>query len=205
MSKAASEAVIKAVPVADRLPASAGRDLVHVNLLGLGPRLREHAASQGVSVGCAVRVSVSQMLEEAAAAAGSGVVRSAALEEDGKQSSKARLLLRLAPTRIDALTARARACGVSRSRYVEMLMDGCQPSALPPDHKAMVAALMTATDHIAVLCVDLRAFMRLLGTVPASELEPFRARLRSLIDDVHGYLKPAAQLLAELEATRRWR
>jgi hypothetical protein len=192
-------------PLPDRQLSSAGRDQVHVNLLGLGQRLREHAASLGLSVGCAVRISVSQMLEEAAAAAESGAHQPAAQQGEGEQGDKARLLLRVAPTRIEVLAARARACGVSRSRYVEMLMDGCQPTALPPDHKAMVDALMTATDHIAVLCVDLRAFMRLCESAPASELERYRARLSSLIDDVRDYLKPAARLLAELEATRRWR
>jgi len=69
----------------------------------------------------------------------------------------------------------------------------------------MVTALMRSTDHIARLSLDLRAFMRLLGTAPTAELEPYRARLRNLVDDVLEHLKPAASLLAALESTRRWR
>jgi len=194
----------KAVP-GDRRVRAADRDQIHVNLLGLGPLLREHAARQGVSVGCAARIAISRMLHAEAGDHELPGDRSAAPQGDSVQGGKARLLLRLSPLRAEALLAQARRCGVSRSRYVEMLMDGGQPAALPADHAAMVAALMTSTDHIAVLCVDLRAFMRLLGNVPGAELQPYRARLRSLVDDVQAHLEPAARLLAELEVTRRWR
>lgn len=190
---------------ADRPAAISNRDQVHVNLLGLGPVLREHAARLGLSVGCAARIAISRMLEDEAGDRELGTDRSLALDADSDQGNKTRLLLRVSSVRAEALLERARACGVSRSRYVEMLMDGDQPAALPADHAAMVAALMKSTDHIAVLCVDLRAFMRLLATAPAAELEPYRARLRSLVEDVRAHLKPAAVLLAELEATRRWR
>jgi len=127
------------------------------------------------------------------------------LDADDDQQGKTRVLLRFSPARAEALVERSRECGVSRSRYVAMLMDGGQPVVLPADHAAMVAALMTSTDLIAALSVDLRVFMRLLGTVPATELNSYRARLRSLIDDVRAHLKPAAAMLAELESTRRWR
>lgn len=195
----------KTAPSTDLQVEIANRDQVHVNLLGLGPRLRERAARLGVSVGCAVRMAVASMLEDEAGDRESTTDRPLAPDADNGQDGKTRLLLRVSAVRAEALVARARECGVSRSRYVEMLMDGGQPLALPADHAAMVAALMTSTDLIAALSVDLRVFMRLLGTVPASELDSYRARLRSLIDDVRAHLKPAAAMLAELESTRRWR
>lgn len=190
---------------ADQLAGVTNRDQVHVNLLGLGPLLREHAARLGVSVACAARIAISRMLDAEARDRESAVACSPAQGADSGRGSKTRLLLRVSPARAEALVARARACGVSRSRYVEILMNGSQPVVLPGDHAAMVAALMTSTDLVAALSLDLRVFMRLLGTVPAVELEPYRTRLRSLIYDIRAHLKLSAQLLAELEATRRWR
>ena len=190
---------------ADPRVGTADRDQVHVNLLGLGSPLREHAARYRVSVACAVRIAISRMLEDEAGERDSDADRSPALEVDTDQDSKTRVLLRVSPARAEALVTRARACGVSRSHYVEMLMDGGQPVALPAEHAAMITALMTSTDLLAALSLDLRVFMRLLGSVPAPELDPYRTRLRSLIDDVRGHLRLAASLLAELESTRRWR
>ena len=195
----------KTAPSADRQVEIANRDQVHVNLLGLGPRLRERAALEGVSLGCAVRMAVAHMLEDAGGVRKPSTDSPPLPDADADPHGKTRLLLRVSAERVELLVTRARECGVSRSRYVEMLMDGGQPLVLPVDHAAMVAALMTSNDLIAALSVDLRAFMRLLGTAPATELHSYRARLGSLIDDVRAHLKPAAAMLAELESTRRWR
>jgi hypothetical protein len=61
---------------------------------------------------------------------------------------------------------------------------------------------MASTDRLAALSADLNAFMRLLSRTPRSELEPYRASIRSLADDVRAYLVSAAALVAALRATR---
>lgn len=180
-------------------------DPFHLDLQGLSQPLREHAKRQGLSIASAARLAISQMLDSACASPGSPRVEASDGAEDTDRGTKGRLQLSMVPARIEMLTARARACGVSRSLYVEMLMDGAQPVTLPGDHAAMVSALMASTDHLAVLSCDLRAFMRLFGMVPAQELEVYRTRLRGLVDDVMAHLELAAKLLLALEATRRWR
>ena len=60
---------------------------------------------------------------------------------------------------------------------------------------------MTSTDRLAALSADLNAFMRLLGRTPRSELEPYRASIRSLAGDVNVHLASAAALVAALRAT----
>ena len=91
---------------------------------------------------------------------------------------------------------------VSQGTYVAGLIDGTPAQPRAPDHTRAVAVPMASTDRVAALSADLNAFMRLLGRTPRSELEPYRASLRSLADDVRVHLASAAALLATLRAAR---
>lgn len=176
------------------------RDQVNVNLCGLGPSLRAYAERKQMSVACAVRMAVADLLDS-----GERQVDSEPAPEVQACGPKMRVLLRLPEASAGMLLSRARKAGVSRSRYVILLMEGKTPSPLPADHDRLIASLMASTVQLAAQSVDLNAFMRLLGRVPASELEPYRAGLRSLIPAVRSHLEMAAALLAELEKTKRWR
>ena len=96
----------------------------------------------------------------------------------------------------------ALAADVSQGTYVARLIDGIPAQPPAPDHTRAVAALMASTDRLAALSADLNAFMRLLGRTPRSELEPYRASIRSLAGDVRVHLASAAALVAALRATR---
>ena len=61
---------------------------------------------------------------------------------------------------------------------------------------------MTSTDRLAVLSADLNAFQRLVGRVPTRELEPYRASIDALNDDVRVHLAAASALVAALRAAK---
>lgn len=110
--------------------------------------------------------------------------------------------MRLPVAHAVVLASRARVADVSQGMYVARLIDGAPAQPPAPDHTRAVAALMASTDRLAVLSADLNAFMRLLGRTSRSELEPYRASIRSLADDVRVHLASAATLVAALRATR---
>jgi len=111
--------------------------------------------------------------------------------------------LRMSPEHVATLARRARAAGVHRGKYICTLLDGAPAPALPADHLALVAALRASTDRVAAMSADLNAFMRLLERVPASQLEGYRAGLKSLAGDLREHLHMASALLAELTPSRK--
>jgi len=113
-----------------------------------------------------------------------------------------KVTLRLSVAHAVVLASRARGADVSQGSYVARLIDGTTAQPRAPDHAQAVAALMASTDRLAALSADLNAFMRLLGRTPRSELEPYRASIRSLAGDVRWHLASAAALVAALRATR---
>ncbi len=118
---------------------------------------------------------------------------------------KIKVTLRLPAAHAATLASRARAAAVAQGDYVCGLLDGAAPAPLPLDHAESVRALMGSTDRLAAMSVDLNAFARLLGRVPTAQLEPYRATLRSLADDVRKHLALSATLIAELKPARKAR
>jgi len=196
----------KSKPINDEAVASATRDQAHVDLLGLGPRLREHAARKRITFAAALRTAIVPMLD-AEHIDGDAEARDDAHGEATDGPKVVRVLLRLSAALASEFLTRARARGISRSQYFGALLAGAEPPALPADHASMIAALMASTDRLAAMSVDVNAFMRLLGRVhvPNAELERYRAGLMSLASDVRAHLVLAATVLAELDKTRRWR
>ena len=122
-----------------------------------------------------------------------------------RDDAKVRVTLRLSAAHAASLAERARTAAASRGDYVCGLLDGAVPAPLPADHAASVSALLISTDRLAAMSVDLNAFSRLLGRVPASQLEPYRATMRTLADDVRKHLALSAALIAELKPARKAR
>ncbi|HEY9105115.1 MAG TPA: hypothetical protein VIN58_00440 [Roseateles sp.] len=176
----------------------APRDQVHVNLLGLSPRLRAFAAHRHMTPSTAIRMAVAALLETAPQDVGEEE-----LPDDGKHRGNDRVLVRMPPGGATRLKERARASGVSVGLYVEGLMDGTALPALPQDHAQLLATVTASTARLAAMSVDLNALMRLLGHVPANTLAPYRDSLRMLDADVRAHLVAASGLLAELQACRR--
>lgn len=118
---------------------------------------------------------------------------------------KALVQMRMSDEQVSLLIGRARAAEMTYGGYVSALLDGTVPPPVPLHHAAAVQDLRASTDRLAVMSTDLNAFAQLLDKVPSAQLEPFRANLRSLIDDVRRHLCLSAVLIAELEPYRRGR
>lgn len=177
--------------------AAAMRDRVTVDLRGIRPQLQAHAAKRQMTAAALVRHAVTAMLDDAPSDAGnSGPIDSVS------GTPVVKVTLRLPAAHAVLLASRARVADVSQGTYVARLIDGTPAQPRAPDHTRAVAALMASTDRLAALSADLNAFMRLLGRTSTSKLEPYRASIRSLADDVRVHLASAAALVAALRATR---
>jgi len=115
----------------------------------------------------------------------------------------AKVTLRMSAVHAATLARRARAADVAQGQYVGTMLDGVPVPPLPADHSASVAALRASTDRVAAMSADLNAFLRLLDSVPASQLEGYRAGLRSLASDMRAHLAKASALIADLAPSRR--
>lgn len=176
---------------------AAVRDRVTVDLRGIRPQLQAQAAKRQTTAAALVRRAVKAMLDDAPSDAGESE------SIDGVSSTQVvKLTLRLPVAHAVLLASRARRADVSQGSYVARLIDGTPALPRAPDHIQAVATLMASTDRLAALSADLNAFMCLLGRTPRSELEPYRASIRSLADDVRVHLASAAALVAALRATR---
>lgn len=173
----------------------APRDRVTIDLRGIRPQIEAEAARRQLSTAAFVRHAVKAMINEASAEVDTGP------PPDALGSHTVKVTLRLGAAHAGLLSTRARRADVSQGRYVVRLLDGAPVQAQAPDHTRAVAALMASTDRLAALSADLNAFMRLVSRVPTSELEPYRASLRSLTDDVRVHLASAAALMAAFQAT----
>lgn len=113
-----------------------------------------------------------------------------------------KVTLRLPAGHAALMNYQARIANVSKSIYVAALIEGAPP---PRNHAQAVAALQASTNKLAVISTDLSAYLRSLHTVKpgaSQELERYRAGIKTLNEDVRGHLNAAAQLVAELRATR---
>lgn len=83
------------------------------------------------------------------------------------------------------------------------LIDGAPPPLNPAQ---TVAALRASTDQLAVIGTDLSAFLHVMRTVKpgaSQELERYRNGITTLNEDIRRHLTVAAQLVAELQTSRR--
>ena len=156
--------------------------------------IQQRAAAQGVTVAALVRRAVVALAEspEAEALVPAAVDRT----EDG---ALVKVTLRLPCAHAMLLASRSRRAEVSQGIYVASLLEGHALPAASPDRRDAIAALSRSTDQLAMLGMDLNAFMRLLGRVPDDRLEPYRAGVRSLSTRVQQHVDLASQLLTELQ------
>jgi hypothetical protein len=177
--------------------AAAMRDRVTVDLRGIRPQLQAQAARRQMTAAALVRRAVMAMIDDTRCDADdSGSI------DGASGTSVVKVTLRLPVAHAVLLASRARRADVSQGSYVARLIDGTPAQPRAPNHAQAVAALMASTDRLAALSADLNAFTRLLGRLPLSELEPYRASIRSLVGDVRVHLASAAALVAALQATR---
>jgi hypothetical protein len=174
------------------------RDRVTVDLRGLGEQLHVLATTQGTSSAALVRTSLRALLDNSH----SGDAHEIDIGYRAPIGKVVKVTLRLPAAHAFLLARRARAADVSQGDYVVGLLDGAPCVPPSPDHAQAIAALARSTDQLAVISTDLNAFMRLVGRVPRSELERYRAGILTLADDVRRHLAVAASSIAELKPAR---
>ena len=114
-----------------------------------------------------------------------------------------KITMRVSATHAVTLATRAHAADVPQGTYVTGLLDNAPPPPRSPDYGEAVRALLSSTDQLAVLSADLNAFMRLLERGNQAALEPYRASVMSLNNDVQCHLTAASRLMSELKPARR--
>jgi hypothetical protein len=114
-----------------------------------------------------------------------------------------KVTLRLPAGHAALMNYQARIADVSKSIYVAALIEGAPP---PRNHAQAVAALQASTNRLAVISTDLSAYLRILHMVKpgaSQELDRYQAGIDTLNKDIRRHLNTAAELVAELRATRR--
>jgi hypothetical protein len=175
------------------------RDRVTIDLRGLRTPLQTHALLRQMTSAALVRQAVLAYL----------AAKSGDQEPDQKQLTTVRgkqlvkVTMRLPTEHVLLMNYHARKADVSKGSYVAGLIAGVPP---PTNHAQTVAALRASTDRLAVISTDLSAFLRVMHMVKpgaSQELERYRAGIMTLNDDIRRHLAVAAQLVANLRATRR--
>ena len=176
--------------------ASGSRDRLTIDMRGMREPLQALAASQGLSTSAVVRKALTGLLE-----VGPDTMPGQAMVARGVEPL-VKVTLRLPTASAALLKRRARAASVPQGVYVAGLIDGAPPSPLPRDHSDAVAALRSSTDQLAAIGADLNALMRLLRLWPSPQVEGYRARVHSLVEDVRRHLDVASDLIAQVRAAR---
>lgn len=176
--------------------AAGSRDRVTVDLRGAGSVVHARAMAQGLTVAAFVRRAV---LTIADAPVDSPEMRSLA-HSDGKQRL-IKVTLRLTADHALLLAMRARSAEVSQGIYVAGLLDGQPPPRAAADRREAIAALAKSTDQLAVTSTDLQTVLRLIRTASPERAEPFRGKVKTLLEDVRAHLDMACSYLADLPQT----
>jgi hypothetical protein len=175
------------------------RDRVTIDLRGLREPLRARALVNQVTPAALVRQAVLAYL----------VPKSGDQKPDPtplkyvREEQVVKVTLRLPAGHAALMNFQARIADVSKSIYVAALIEGTPP---PRNHAQAVAALQASTHRLAVISTDLSAFLRIMHMVKpgaSQELDRYQAGIDTLNKDIGRHLDTAAELVAELRATRR--
>ena len=176
--------------------AADGRDRVTVDLRGAGSVVQAKAMAQGLTVAAFVRRAVMTIAEMPTDSTESHSVAPSEAEH-----SLIKVTLRLTPDHALLLAMRARSAEVSQGSYVAGLIEGQPPPRAASDRREAIAALAKSTDQLAVMSSDLQTVLRLIRAAPPERAEPFRGKVRTLLEDVRAHLDMACSYLADLQRT----
>lgn len=176
--------------------AAGSRDRVTVDLRGAGSVVQARAMAQGLTVAAFVRRAVLTIAE---APVDSTETRSIAPSDAEQRLIK--VTLRLTADHALLLATRARSAEVSQGSYVAGLLEGRPPPRPASDRREAIAALAKSTDQLAVMSTDLQTVLRLIRTASPERAEPFRGKVRTLLEDVRAHLDMACGYLADLPRT----
>ena len=171
----------------------APRDRVTIDLRGLGPALKAHARARDLRVSDVARMALVAALKTAESEAAVQVTGLPDAAGDGT----VQLTIRLRRGVAARLTARARACGLSKGAYLMTLID-----EVPAPPRAVATALGTSTERLAVVSWDLNQLIRTLRRDTTSSSRLIDDWLRPALGDVRRHLGLASRLMSELRPRR---
>ena len=172
---------------------TASRERATIDLRGLGAALKAHARARNLTVSDAARLALVAMLKTSASESEAQVGGESDVANDGT----VKLTIRLRRGVATRLTARARACGLSHGAYLTTLID---EAPAPP--LAVVTALGTSTEQLAVVSADLNELIRTIRRDVTSSGCLIDDWLRPLVIDVRRHVALAARLMSELRPAR---
>lgn len=179
------------------------RERVTIDLRGLGAAMQARAMAERSTVAALARRAIVTLLDKPQAQATLFAAEGAEPPPRPPLDRRAvKVSVRLSAEHAVDLATHARGADVSQGAYIAGLLDGTPPAPTPPDHREAISALLASTDQLAATSADINAFLRLLGRVSRAELEPYRARVLSLVEDVRGHLELASRLMTALAPPR---
>lgn len=169
--------------------APTSRDRVGVDLRGIGDAVRTAARARQSTVAAFAR----EALVEA-------IGRPSTFQDVGAaefgRGEIVKLTLRLRQPEAEALVLNATGLGLSYGEYVARLVRQT-PLPMPASERAADrAVLMTSSDSLAALSVDLAAFMRLLRMGHSAEVEKYRRRIETVDLEIRRHLDRVSALIA---------
>jgi hypothetical protein len=169
--------------------ALSSRDRVGVDLRGIGDAVRAAARARQTTIAGFAREALVEAIGPAAA------LPEVIAAEFGR-AEIVKLTLRMREPEAQALILNANGLGLSYGEYVARLVSQT-PLPMPAAERATDrAALMTSSDNLAALSVDLGTFMRLLRMGKSAEVEKYRARIQAVDLDIHRHLDRVSALIA---------
>ena len=175
-------------------------DFVTVEMRGLKAALVARAQAERVSVSVLVRGAVARDLGLAVVAEPH---HTAAPAGATSSATKVKLSIRLTSEEAERLAAGARAAGLSRGAYLAGLIADVPVLSAGASRTDHLATLIASSAELSTLSRNIHHLTSLLreGNVrPAME---YRGMLDTLASDVHGHLKLAASVLADLRPRSR--
>lgn len=186
----------------------ASRDRISVDLRGLRAALFEQARARGVSPSDFVRGAVAERLKQAdAVSVGDPEPDAVAPKQRDKQgtenqTSRVRLSLRLSRSDALALTAQARAAGLTPGAYVAGLVAGVPVLMGGASRTVHLAALVASSAELATLSRNLHRLTGLLRQGSIRAAQEYREMLDGVVQDVQEHLTLASTTLAGLRPNR---
>jgi hypothetical protein len=169
--------------------ATASRDRVGVDLRGIGDAVRAAARARQITVAALAR-------EALVEAIGRTSTHSDTVPSDFGRADIVKLTLRLRQPEAEALVLNAAHLGLSYGEYVARLVRQTPLPTPAAERAADRAALMTSSDNLAALSVDLATFMRLLRMANSVEVEKYRRRIETIDLEIRRHLDRVSGLIA---------
>jgi hypothetical protein len=173
------------------------RDRVTVDLRGLAPAVKAHAAARNMTLAAFARAAMVAALKQAET--DPFHLSQCGGPDDGQP---VKLTLSLPLRQASWLVEHARAAGLSYGTYLASVIDG---TPAPGGLGEAARALTASTAQLAAMSADLNDYARLLGRRDFAEAEEYRLRVLSLFDEVRQHIRLNAALSAEMRAVVRWK